>query len=131
MDPILVTVIAAAIIGAGTYTIRRVRKSVCTHTRHHQELETYPDIIKRHSKEHEEITASLSLLQSSNVRQMRLQLVDIHERAMKEGFISYHRLYTFDQLYENYTAMGGNGFVPALKQDIDNLNHQNDEVPNK
>ena len=109
-------------------TVRWLWRKAVTHSRQHEDLSTYPDRIEQHHKEHEEhvkehteLTRVLTLVTNSNVAQLRTQMINIHERAMGEKTISMYWKSQFYALYENYKAMGGNGFVEQLKQDIDNL----------
>jgi len=121
MDSILIAVITAGAIAFCGLLIQRMSNEYLRHKKHHIQLDDYPRVFEKHGEDHKQITTSLALVQRGNVSQIRAQLVSIHERAMLEGMLSTHWRATFYELYEDYKALGGNGFIEILKKEIDDL----------
>lgn len=52
---------------------------------------------------------------------LRIQLIEYHERYMKEGCISLNALQNWDDLRDAYYGLGGNGAVKGMDKEIKDL----------
>lgn len=52
---------------------------------------------------------------------MRRELRELHDKHMKEGHISPHQLGEFEEIYDVYHALGGNGTGTVWKEDVEKL----------
>lgn len=52
---------------------------------------------------------------------LRVQLIEYHEKWMKREYITRHGLENFIEMYNAYHALGGNGMVTHLLEDIEKL----------
>jgi hypothetical protein len=49
------------------------------------------------------------------------RIVQAHDHFEANGFIRIHSLKSLEELYKNYTALNGNGFISHLMEDIRKL----------
>ncbi|KAI4438771.1 hypothetical protein [Schaedlerella arabinosiphila] len=49
---------------------------------------------------------------------LRVQLIEYHDRYMREGDIPSYALDNFIEMYEAYHELGGNGMVTAMYKEI-------------
>ena len=49
---------------------------------------------------------------------LRVQLIEYHDRYMREGDIPSYALDNFIEMYEAYHVLGGNGMVTAMYKEI-------------
>ena len=49
---------------------------------------------------------------------LRVQLIEYHDRYMREGDIPSYALDNFIEMYEAYHELGGNGMVTAMYEEI-------------
>ena len=49
---------------------------------------------------------------------LRIQILEIHEQAKKEGKISVTRKDAIDSAYKSYHALGGNGTITRVHEEI-------------
>ena len=49
---------------------------------------------------------------------LRVQLIDYHEKWTQRGYISKHGLENFIEMYNAYHALGGNGMVTHLLEEV-------------
>lgn len=52
---------------------------------------------------------------------MRRELRELHDSRMKDGFISSDSLGEFEEIYEVYHNLGGNGVGTVWKEDVEKL----------
>ena len=52
---------------------------------------------------------------------LKIQIIEYHDRYMSGNNIPTYVYENFDQLYAAYTALGGNGMIRKMKEDIDHL----------
>lgn len=53
---------------------------------------------------------------------LRVQLIEYHDKYMMQGDIPSYAYENFCEMYEAYHALGGNGMVTKMKQEIEELN---------
>ena len=53
---------------------------------------------------------------------LRVQLIEYHDKYMKLGEIPSYAYENFEEMYEAYHKLGGNGMVTKMKKEIDHLN---------
>lgn len=61
---------------------------------------------------------------------LRVQLIDYHNKYMREEEIPSYAYENFCEMYEAYHALGGNSMITKMKQEIDDLNLRKKEVEN-
>ena len=49
---------------------------------------------------------------------LRVQLIEYHDRYMKEGHIPSYALENFIEMYEAYHDLGGNGMVTEMYKEV-------------
>ncbi len=52
---------------------------------------------------------------------LRVQLIEYHGKYMKLGKIPSYAYENFCEMYEAYHRLGGNGMIPKMKQEIEEL----------
>ena len=52
---------------------------------------------------------------------LRVQLIEYHDKYMKLGEIPAYAYENFCEMYNAYHALGGNGMVTKMKQEIEEL----------
>lgn len=52
---------------------------------------------------------------------LRVQLIEYHDKYMKLGEIPSYAYENFCEMYNAYHALGGNGMVTKMKQEIEEL----------
>lgn len=52
---------------------------------------------------------------------LRVQLIEYHDKYMKLGEIPSYAYENFCEMYNTYHALGGNGMVTKMKQEIEEL----------
>lgn len=52
---------------------------------------------------------------------LRVQLIEYHDKYMKLGGIPSYAYENFCEMYNAYHALGGNGMVTKMKQEIEEL----------
>lgn len=52
---------------------------------------------------------------------LKIQLIEYHDKYMKGSNVPTHVYENFDEMYTAYAALGGNGMVKKMKEDIDEL----------
>ena len=56
---------------------------------------------------------------------LRVKLIEYHEEWSKRGYITTHGIQNFLEMYEAYHALGGNGMVTHLKEEVEKLEVRN------
>ena len=121
MHEALCTLSVAMIGAAGALIVTVAWKNLKQHHKDHVLFETYPAILEEHQKAHEEIKQVLEWDKASNVAQHRAQLMHIHDEAKTRGYISRAWYFQFNELCSLYVAMGGNGPIIAMKNELDEM----------
>lgn len=52
---------------------------------------------------------------------LRVQLIEYHDKYMKLGEIPSYAYENFEEMYEAYHKLGGNGMVTKMKEEIEEL----------
>ena len=52
---------------------------------------------------------------------LRVQLIEYHDKYMRLGEIPSYAYENFDEMYDAYHKLGGNGMVTKMKQEIEEL----------
>lgn len=52
---------------------------------------------------------------------LRVQLIEYHDKYMRLGEISSYAYENFNEMYDAYHKLGGNGMVTKMKQEIEEL----------
>ena len=52
---------------------------------------------------------------------LRVQLIEYHDKYMKRGTIPSYAYENFIEMYDAYHALGGNGMVTHMKEEIEEL----------
>lgn len=52
---------------------------------------------------------------------LRVQLIEYHDRYMELGSIPSYAYENFQEMYEAYHKLGGNGMITKMKEEIDKL----------
>lgn len=73
-------------------------------------------------KAHEERETAL---ENGVVCLLRVKLIEYHTKYMELGYISSHALENWLLMYKAYKALGGNGMVDHMKQEIEELHIEN------
>lgn len=59
---------------------------------------------------------------------LRVQLIEYHDRYMKVGSIPSYAYENFMEMYNTYHALGGNGMITKMKNEIEELHLKKKEV---
>lgn len=78
-------------------------------------------ILKRQKKDRDANSKGTMLL-------LRVQLIEYHDRYMTKGDIPSYAYENFTEMYDAYHALGGNGMVTKMKQEIEELHLKKKEV---
>ena len=62
---------------------------------------------------------------------LRVQLIEYHDKYMKLGEIPSCAYQNFQEMYEAYHALGGNGMVTKMKNEIEELHLKQKGVSNE
>lgn len=52
---------------------------------------------------------------------LKIQLIEYHDKYMTDGNIPTYVYDNFEEMYHSYKALGGNGMITKMKEDIDRL----------
>lgn len=52
---------------------------------------------------------------------LRVQLIEYHEEWTKRGYVTKHGIENFIEMYDAYHALGGNGMVTQLLEEVKEL----------
>lgn len=56
---------------------------------------------------------------------LRSQIINIYHKAEKDGFLPIYNLENLNDMYKAYKALGGNGAIEQLYNQIKNYSHRN------
>ena len=56
---------------------------------------------------------------------LRVQLIEYHSKYMRDGFIPSYAFENFKHMYDAYRALGGNGLIKQMWEDIQQLDIRN------
>lgn len=56
---------------------------------------------------------------------LRVQLIEYHDKYMREGEIPSHAYDNFSEMYKAYHALGGNGMITKMYEEIQHLHLKN------
>jgi len=75
--------------------------------------------IKRGKSQSDEHREEHLLLRNANRAMLRSTVLAIYRRYLEEGDIADYDREAFCDLFENYKALGGNGYMLTIKKEID------------
>lgn len=52
---------------------------------------------------------------------LRVQLMEYHDKYVELGYITSHAYQNFNEMYNAYHDLGGNGMITKMKQEVDKL----------
>ncbi len=52
---------------------------------------------------------------------LKVQLIEYHDKYMKQGYISSYAYKNFEEMYEAYHELGGNGMITKMHDEIQEL----------
>lgn len=78
-------------------------------------------LLKRQKKDRDANSKGTMLL-------LRVQLIEYHDRYMTKGDIPSYAYENFMEMYDAYHALGGNGMITKMKQEIEELHLKKKEV---
>ena len=103
------------------FLLRCVRKLLISHKCDHE----FVTFLK---KDHIVLTDGLAelikvnaLLIENGISTTATSLLKQHKEYMDQGFITFNQYETFKRQFDSYKAMGGNGVIDKLFEDIDKL----------
>lgn len=79
------------------------------------------ELEKKHREQAEKNDTGIMLL-------LRIQLVEYHDKYMKAGTIPTYAYENFLDMYEAYHALGGNGLIEKMHDEIEDLNLKRKET---
>ena len=62
---------------------------------------------------------------------LRVQMIEYHNKYMKLGEIPSYAYQNFQEMYEAYHELGGNGMVTKMKNEIEDLHLKQKGVSNE
>ena len=71
-------------------------------------------LLKQQKKDRDANTRGTMLL-------LRVQLIEYHDKYMKLGEIPSYAYENFEEMYEAYHKLGGNGMITKMKEEIEEL----------
>ena len=71
-------------------------------------------LLKRQKKDRDASDKGIMLL-------LRVQLIEYHNKYMDKGEIPTYAYQNFSEMYEAYHALGGNGMITKMKDEIEEL----------
>lgn len=72
-------------------------------------------------KQEEERSERDKALENGVVCLLRVKLIEYHSKYMKLGSISSHGFENWMLIYKSYKALGGNGMIEHMKEEIEEL----------
>ena len=91
------------------------------HTKEHEYIRVFRDSQVLQREEHEMLMTNTSLLIESNISQIASCLLKQHKEYIKKGKITANECKTWQRMYKSYFAMGGNGFISKLNNEVEEL----------
>lgn len=71
-------------------------------------------LLKRQNKKRDANSKGTMLL-------LRVQLIEYHEKWTERGYTTKHGIENFIEMYDSYHALGGNGMVTHLLEEVQEL----------
>lgn len=65
--------------------------------------------------------SSVKLNSHGTMLRLRVQLIEYHDKYMRLGEIPSYAYENFNEMYDAYHKLGGNGMVTKMKQEIEEL----------
>ena len=59
---------------------------------------------------------------------LRVQLIEYHDKYMAQGYIPSYAFQNFCEMYEAYHALGGNGMITKMNEEIHELHLNRKDV---
>lgn len=76
---------------------------------------------KKHEEEQQHARDEYSTMKKSLCALLRADLVREHQRLTKDGYCPTYAYESYVNLFQQYTALGGNGMAKHLKEEVDKL----------
>lgn len=74
----------------------------------------------REQKKHETILKETAI-NNAVISLLKIQLIEYHDKYMQVDNIPSYVYENWDEMYRAYEALGGNGMIKRMKEDIDRL----------
>lgn len=74
----------------------------------------------RDKKKNDEETKDKAIIEAI-VCLLRIKLIEYHDRYIGEGHIPSYAYENWNKMYKLYTALGGNGLIVSMNEDIEKL----------
>jgi hypothetical protein len=78
-------------------------------------------LLKQQKKERDANSRGTMLL-------LRVQLIEYHDKYMAQGYIPSYAFQNFCEMYEAYHALGGNGMITKMNEEIHELHLNRKDV---
>lgn len=78
-------------------------------------------LIKENRAAKNRYSTRLDTLVKLQISTTRMTLINTHQVLMERGSVTVHEMTTWHTIYRDYHALGGNGIVDAMTEDINNL----------
>lgn len=76
---------------------------------------------KLRDKKHKDDEKKSEALREGVLQLLKIQIIEYHDKYMADDNIPPYVYSNFDSMYKAYTALGGNGTITRMKEDIDKL----------
>jgi len=118
----IVIFIATGVLGfLGKKLVDMVQTKTKKHRQDHDFIALRKEQQSKRDDEHQLLMIHSALLIESNISQIASSLLRQHKEYMSKGSISENEFKTWQRMYKSYAAMGGNGFMAKLKEEMETL----------
>lgn len=80
--------------------------------------------IKNHSEEHKRLQKADIKNNASMQLIHKAQIMDIYDRGKERGYLGEHDKELANEIFDNYSSRGGNGYVKTVLDKINNMNEK-------
>ena len=78
--------------------------------------------LHKQNKKYKDEKAAKQVAMSNGIKELlRINLIDYHDKYIKQEEIPYYAYENFNRMYEAYKGLGGNGSITQMKNEIDEL----------
>jgi len=118
---ILIFIITGILSYSGKKMVELVIAKSKRHKMDHEFIKEFKASLVVQTAEHSLLMKNTALLIESNISQIGASLLKQHREYMLKGSLTSIEYKTFERLFNVYSAMGANGLVVKLFEDIKNL----------
>ena len=118
---ILIFVITGTLGWFGKKMVNMVQVKARKHKAEHEFVCKCQETAEQRNDEHQLLMVHMALLIESNISQIGSRLLRQHKEYMSKDSISANEFKTWHRMYKSYSAMGGNGFITKLNEEIETL----------